>query len=258
MARLRRKELVFLEFTEQAFIRQLEGGDDAVAENLARTAARVQRPIRRLEARPDTITVFGDQCRHGLRHLHSGRPLRKTTWWLVTCPEMAEELGVRRQCREKHDVVFGGSDVTTAAGQYTPQLARAILRGLRRTLERKDPSRLRRLCYAVRAGLWSVESTRLYIEFMEADSPEDEEVEIYDGFVLEADRTPTPKEGIKFNIPSGIRKLVTEAVLSAFRRLHVNMGHPTNQDLKRCLWHAGCSERATCSALPARGWRGRG
>ena len=94
---------------------------------------------------------------------------------------------------------------------------------------------------------------------MEADSPEDEEVEIYDGFVLEADRTPTPKEGIKFNLLSGIRKLVTEAVLSALLRLHITMGHLTNEDLKWCLRHAGCGElaqkaagnlqRSTCARL---------
>ena len=178
---------------------------------------------------------------------------------MVTSPEMADELGVKCQCREEHDVVFGGHDVTTAAGQYTPQLARAIPRGLRRTLERRGPSRLRRLCYAVRAGLWQVESTRWYNVFVAADSPEDEEVDIYDGLVLEADRTPTPQEGIKFNLPSGIRKLVTEAVLSALRRLHINMGHPTNEDLKRCLRHAGCCElaqkaaghlqRSTCARL---------
>ena len=145
LKKFRKQELPFLQLCEDVFMKQLARGDDALAENPVRSAARLETPIRRLEEHSDTYVAIGDMCRHNLRHARDGGLLRKRTWWCCTSYEMYRELNIKCEGGHEHSVCFGGNDVTSKAGRYTPELSRAILRGFRRTLERKEPDRLRRL-----------------------------------------------------------------------------------------------------------------
>eukprot|EP00969_Alexandrium_andersonii_P250784 11083961-Alexandrium_andersonii.AAC.1 len=92
-------------------------------------------------------------CRFGKVHLRSRLPILKPTWFMSTSPEIIQELGRRCQGGHEHGQVLGGADITRDAGVYSVQLARAVLRGLRRTLQRKEPERLRRLAAALDARI---------------------------------------------------------------------------------------------------------
>ena len=160
---LRKQESVFLELTREIFERQLDRGADVLAENPWTSDARQEGPTQKLLEHKEVLQVRTHMCQFGLRHRFDGRPLRKDTWLLVTSPEMAAE--VHKLCPGNHTYghCFGGSKVTEAAGRYTPAFARAVLRGLRRTLARKEPSRLRRMLWHVEkqiatAGLGASES----------------------------------------------------------------------------------------------------
>ena len=53
-----------------------------------------------------------------------------------------------------------------------------------------------------------------------------------------------PALGIEFDLNSTDHKLVTKSLLSSVRRLHVNCGHPPNEDLARIVRLSGGSEIA--------------
>ena len=54
--------MVFLSLPEVLFNKQMDRGDQALAENPWDSAARLQRPIQRIIRRPGVLEVPGDMC----------------------------------------------------------------------------------------------------------------------------------------------------------------------------------------------------
>ena len=52
------------------------------------------------------------------------------------------------------------------------------------------------------------------------------------------------KEGIRFDIPKQERRLYSDEMLNALKRLHINTGHAPNADVARLLRLSGCSPLA--------------
>ena len=118
--------------------------------------------------------------------------------------------------------------------------------GFRKTLEREDPSRLRRLAQ------WLGRRDR---ELTSAEARTLRELEKCGCGNIErglekschnalAINTRVHGEGVTFEIPSGDRQLYSAELQDTLKRLHINTGHPPNEDLRRILRVSGGSELA--------------
>ena len=114
------------------------------------------------------------------------------------------------------------------AGNYTTAFARQVLLGLADTVKRKEPGRWAK--WSRQAGI------ALGVYAVRTDDAHEENHDPGDGVM--------PPLGIDFDITPDLRKRCPPELLGSVRRLHVNTGHPTNEDLRRCLKVAGASEMA--------------
>ena len=277
----RNREMCHLHFTEQVANRQLQRGDDCVVENPRDSRARERAPLRRLQNIPGTYNVTVDQCVYGLRSVVDGKLLMKPTWFWVTSPELAAALqarGIKGRCicRDPHGRCEGRA--AKEAEHYPPALSRAILRGFRDTLRRKDPSRLQKLAFLLGSDhfMYDQFNTNLPGRMNDDDvvmtcqpcGTEDQEVFGLDNpdaglegakkrrrnLLPNPGETPEAgidvyKEGIRFDIPKSERLMYSTEMLNAVRRLHVNTGHAPNADLARLLRLSGCSPLAIKAAM---------
>ena len=146
--KLRQKDGVLLEFVEQVFARQLDRGDDALAENPVNSRSFTTHPMKRVLCHPQVYSALSHGCRHGVINPVTKLPLLKPTLWVSTSPEICDELA-KRCTNERggtqhvHGVCMGGAHVTEHAGVYTKSIARSICKGYVRTIRRKDPGRIR-------------------------------------------------------------------------------------------------------------------
>ena len=148
LMRLRQRDGVLIEFVEQVFARQLDRGDDALAENPVSSRSFVTDPMKRVLCHPQVYSAVSHGCRHGVINPKTTLPLLKPTLWVSTSPEICDELA-KRCTNERggsqhvHGTCMGGSYITEHAGVYTRSIARSICKGYVRTLKRKDPGRIR-------------------------------------------------------------------------------------------------------------------
>ena len=279
LQKLRKAELPFLELCERIFEEQLRRGDDALGENPLWSAAFRTPPLRRILDHPEVHRAVSHGCRYGLKHPKLGLFLKKPTLWFSTSREICDELSKKCCNSEKgpkhvHAECQGGS-VTKHAAKYTPEIARAIHRGFVSTLKRKDPSRLRRLLLSIRKRLgaeetgkqelkWTLKGvnrvlndvTRGETDFKEhlveaVDQGESEDVETPNTPV----KVENPKikvclarDGIHFEVP--VPKRLDAPMRTVLKKVHCNLGHPSEKDLKRFLQNAG----APSEMLEAVGW----
>ena len=154
LQKLRQRDSVLLEFVEQVFARQIDRGDDALAENPLSSRSFVTPPMKRVLCHPKVYSAVSHGCRHGVINAKTKLPLLKPTMWVSTSPEICDELAKR--CKNEqggeqhvHGMCMGGKEVTEKAGVYTKSIARSICRGYVRTLRRKDPGRIRKMLRSV-------------------------------------------------------------------------------------------------------------
>ena len=154
LQKLRQRDAVLLEFVEQVFARQIDRGDDALAENPLSSRSFVVPPMKRVLCHPHVYTAVSHGCRHGVINPKTKLPLLKPTLWVSTSPEICDELAKRCKNeqggeRHVHGACMGGKEVTEHAGVYTKYIARSICKGYVRTLRRKDPGRIRKMLRSV-------------------------------------------------------------------------------------------------------------
>ena len=148
LQKLRQKDGVLLEFVEQVFARQLDRGDDALAENPVSSRFFTTHQMKRVLCHPQVYSAVSHGCRHGVINPVTKLPLLKPTLWVSTSPEICDELAKRctnerGRAQHVHGVCMGGANVTEHAGVYTKSIARSICKGYVRTIRRKDPGRIR-------------------------------------------------------------------------------------------------------------------
>ena len=148
LQKLRQKDGVLLEFVEQVFARQLDRGDDALAENPVSSRSFTTHPMKRVLCHPKVYSAVSHGCRHGVVNPVTKLPLLKPTLWVSTSPEICDELAKRctnerGATQHAHGVCMGGTRVTEHAGVYTKSIARSVCKGYVRTIRRKDPGRIR-------------------------------------------------------------------------------------------------------------------
>ena len=145
---------------------------------------------------------------------------------MTTSPELAANLSTTCDHKHIHDVCMGGT-VCKEAAVYTKTFARAVLKGFRETLARTEPSRLRRLRWALLNKLQIADShaerdIRLLAELDKecaiSDSKQTDHVcqtcEAYlESYPTTAGRHPRiPPDGIHFDIPPQEKGLYTKAL----------------------------------------------
>ena len=245
LRRLRGGEACFLQLVSDIFGIQKENGDDVLTENPETSRARKHRIIKEMVNAGGVYQTIGHQCMYGLKHIYTGERLRKATWWASTSPEIIRELSRRCDGRHGHDQVLG-SRVSRAAGRYPRQLADAILRGLFKTLSRKEPARLVRLKRALERRVVALRSgaPESMVRLLEWCRNLKETVDCEILAAEAADDGMMPPMGISFDINPEQRKKAPAELLTALRKMHCNSGHPTNEDMRRCLKVSGASQLA--------------
>ena len=134
---------VHLGFCAEVYRTQLARGAHFLHEQPAGAASWQEEVIARLRSDPRVQETVGHLCCYGLTSRDREgtlRPAMKATRWLSSAPEVLSELG--RKCPnlgggEKihtHQPLLGGR--AAAAGEYTPELCRAILQGIQGQLRR--------------------------------------------------------------------------------------------------------------------------
>ena len=143
---------------------------------------------------------------------------------------------------------MGSSEVTSKAGQYTKEIAKAVHRGFVRLLKRKEPGRIRAMLRHVSARIrkdganpqlrWSEKGLKKAIDQWSAayaveQPPEEPDAEMESsenapdqGGVSSSTTRPTlASDGISFDVPKG-RKL-SEPIRRSLKKIHCNLGHPS-------------------------------
>ncbi|CAE8614373.1 unnamed protein product [Polarella glacialis] len=228
LRRLRRRERVFLEMTRDIFQLQTSRGDHAAAENPWKSAAWQERPMTETLRLPGVNMFRTDMCAHGLKDPDGEGLHEKATGLMTTSPVFEKHLGKRCQGGHYHVHVQGGN--SQRAGHYTRKFARQIRRAV---LE----------IYASRAYMVAED---------EAGPPEeaDQDMEPPVGLIGAAAITFTDSK-------------ISPAIKTGLKKLHQNLGHPSNEDLCRSLRLGGaatevikaikCLRCTTCIRMHGRG-----
>ena len=155
-----------------------------------------------------------DMCGYGLQAVTDGRALKKPTKLLVSHYGMAEDLG--RRCNRQHDHGQTAGTNTAASACYTWEFARAVVRATEKV------EKMLHSAYVAD------------VEIGMNDEEGDEE--------LVADHEWQGAAGIT------LPKTVPKQMAAALRRVHQNLGHPSNTDLARHLRLSGATDAAVKGA----------
>lgn len=130
---------VLLDFALQVYKVQLENGRHFLHEHPASAASWAAPGVQRLLAQPGIAAVTCDQCRFGLQVKGENGEYglaKKPTRFMSSSAEVLKELD--KKCNHEHEhVPLMGKQRTTAAAIYTPELCRAMLRGIEAQLHRE-------------------------------------------------------------------------------------------------------------------------
>ena len=230
----------FLELAEDIFKDQLARGDHALLENPWNSMARKEPAIKRIEADKRCISAYCDQCMFNARHAESGLHIKKPTVFVCTSPEMAQELSRKCDRQHVHDTVQGRA--TSSSARYTRELARGILRGLRRTLQREEPGRLAQLRQALQRRITKdkayahQDSVNMFTSLDECQLCEDDATKFHE---CECFAVNVDSEGIRFELRPEDNIKASPVLKNAIKRMHINTGHSAPHDMARVIKQAG-------------------
>ena len=175
--------------------------------------------MRELWEHPDMREADFDMCRYGLRSATTAGLHRKPTKVLCNSGVMAN--GLSRKCHGGHGHAPTAGADTRPAGNYSREFCRAVVKLYVEARER---------------NIWDA--------FVSAGEEAAGEVEVLEP--TESAMVAEGAEGITF--PEHVPKNIARAL----RRVHQNLGHPSNADLARHLRLAGAQEQAVKGALQLR------
>ena len=249
------------DFMEEVFDKQIQRGDDALAENPVASGSFRSGPIRKILHHPEVYATVTYSCSEASPTCTSDR---KASLWMSTSVEICEELALRCAVRD-------APQAPKALGAPA-----AICKGYVKTLRRKDPGSIRRMLRQVAARIRFSKSRELVKDLrwneknvakalarwncvlavgsqdpnsdipMSAPLEDSDEEELLEDV---ADHGSSPSgplrsslahDGISFEVPKG-RKLSNE-VREGLKKAHCNLGHPSKKDLQRFLKLGGAKQ----------------
>ncbi|CAK0825609.1 unnamed protein product [Prorocentrum cordatum] len=230
----RRRQRSLMEFTRKVFEVQAENGGCALVRN--------ESAIHAVEALPSVEVVKGGLCVRGV----TGQP----AWWATNCPEIAAVLW--RECSVVHERRSGVNDkATSSTGRHS--LALGVLRGLKRHLTRAEPERI-----GWRGRLPGTRPSGQGRSVHEGRATKLEPGPAsYPSGLGETDSGNAIPQGITFKFPDtpmgkSLAQRMTPELRRNLRRLHLNTGHASPEDLARLVAKAGGSEVAVAGATALR------
>ena len=207
---LRKKQRKYFLFLRDLVRKQLKEGRDVAIEH-PRTSELWQDPIIvEVLNDPAFLRVNFDMCRFDLRAKSDGGLIKKPTTVFCTDVGYCTHLEKYCECTEAHTQAAGVN--TKPAGAYTSKFAKAVLKG------------------------YKAANKRRWISFPAEVPPE----RFLQGASQDLSFKEVPvKEGATgIHLPHQVPKRIA----AALRRVHQNMGHPSNEDLARHLKLGGAGD----------------
>ena len=219
---------VLMDFGLQLCRIQREGGRHYVLGNPRGSSAWHEPSMMKfLEEEPDVCLVKFDQCRYKLKSLDGSGLHKNPTTVASSSPEVISELHGKVCMRDHtHVPVMGGSKYTSHAGLYSPQLARAMLRGMEKQFE-KDHARVQ-------------EALALDSGAANGDVVEEDPSGLFADEVGSEGSDVEESEFSGYKVPAQLEQTI--------RRLHENTGHRSNRRLARAVALAGAPPEAVVAA----------
>ena len=172
---------------------------------------------------------------------------------MCTSPEVRRELEVDCDRQHQHAETFPGHSQTLAeARRWTPQMCSAVLRGFRKTVQRKEPSRIVTLRTALSRRIRSLAGSLELLETWNWISTCHVPCQQPPAGVIVLTQSGTLDSGMTFLFPKGYSVNPTAELKLSIKKLHVNTGHSSPEDMARHLRLAGASETAIATAKSLR------
>ena len=230
----RKKERKLVRFAARAAVVQLANGGDIGFEHPEGSDMWEDSTLDPVTVHPDVISVSLDMCRFNLRAKSDGGLLKKPTALLVSRTEYSNMLS--RLCDGQHPHTPTAGQNTKPAGVYTVEFCKAVVRAYEQTR---------------RHNIWDSyvarqqrEAWHSYVAGDMVGEGGDHQGDHHHG----GERHPEPLQ-----LPPGLRHGaegitfaagVPKRLANILKRVHQNMGHPSNADLARHLQLAGASTEA--------------
>ena len=210
---------------------QLKSGRHFLLENPLTAESWSLSELKQFLQRAECHEAVFDQCRFKLRG-PSGLFHRKPTKVVTSSESIANRLDGKRCLRDHpHEVVIGGSKITSAAGHYTKELASEIVCGIEEQFEKQ---------FGKAHGLHHV-----LVVTDEGDLEEELEREL-DPVGEMRDLDGSDDDEVK--VPDSSNMKVPGHIKAAVHKLHCNTGHRSNRRLARALAIAGAPAAAIHAA----------
>ena len=261
LRRLWRAERPFLFLARDLFKSQLDSGDIAMIENPATSRIWTQPIMMDLLADKRVYQVRCDMCEYGAQHYKTGGLIKHPTKLLVTHKEFER---LRRTCSHKHhDQTFGDNVAVRKSGVYPAKFCRAVVRVVEQIIRQQGGPRAYEVdCGTSSSPFIATEPKEQATAYVNDTAPLGETGEPTgdpdpmgggDDFAnthdVKADETVDGRIGVgAITFTKKAAACCKPAELALLKRLHVNLGHPSNEDLGRSLRLKG-AKSATVEAV---------
>ena len=214
LRRRRKKQKVLLQVMNEVLIKQLAAGRDVVIENPMTSDIWSDPSLAPWCADPNMCFFRTDLCQFGMKSVDGQYSLRKPIKLLATNPIYEEKLKIRCCDEHEHKTIQGKE--TGHSAEYPIGFAKAVEAASRIAAQRKTQQ-----VFAVETG--------------DAVAEMDGEVAEEESELIPAleDFTPSGAADITF------KGTIGGAVAGALKRLHQNLGHPSQRELVRHLRLSG-------------------
>ena len=229
------KAFTLLQFALDVAEEQAKAGRHYVLENPAGSRAWKIQVVKDWLQKMKTMMVKFDQCRYNLRG-HTGELHMKPTFFATSAQAVVSEfLGKRCMRDHAHEQVIGGSRVTGPAGQYTSELACAMVRALENQLE-----------WELRRG-GTVSSHDVLAMEGDGDAVHEDDVHADHGELVQY-RIDESGSDVDVGVEDPDKVQVSSKTMQAIKRLHEATGHRSTKRLARALVITGAPIEAVMAA----------
>ena len=217
LRRLRKKQRKLVRFCRKVANKTRQCGGEVVFEHPAQSELWEDPAMKEILSDIELYHVGLDMCQFGLVAKTNGMPLKKPTRLLCSNEIYCQKL--ERVCLGGHEHTPTAGSNTKPSGTYCRDFCRAVVKAYR----------------AVNRARW--------VSFPAEVAEERQLAGVTEDLTVEKVEANIGASGIHF--PAQIPKHVA----AALRRIHQNMGHPSNKDLARHLKLAGAGEAAVNGAM---------
>ena len=207
LRRQRSRERKLVRFAVECAWMQLEAGREIVFEHPASSDMWRESLITQFQE-PEMRMSFVelDMCAYNLRAKTDGGLIKKPTLLMCSHPAMADLL--RKTCDQTHPHTPAAGSNTRPAGVYTKEFCRRVVQGYKRS----------------EGTIWEID--------------EDDPWQAYVNEAVAVDDQDFNRGASGIKVPEH----VSPATARALRRVHQNLGHPSNTDLARHLKLSGADQ----------------